>query len=64
MMGFSQGGILTYAMTLTYPEFFNKVACLSAYPEPKILKNIKGKKQIQHLRFFISHGNEDAVIPL
>ena len=41
MMGFSQGGILTYAMTLTYPEFFNKIACLSAYPEPKILKNIK-----------------------
>ncbi|GGP06108.1 phospholipase [Cloacibacterium rupense] len=64
IMGFSQGGVLTYAMTLTYPEYFNKVACLSAYPEPKILKNIKGKKQIQHLRFFISHGNEDAVIPL
>lgn len=64
IMGFSQGGILTYAMTLTYPEFFNKVACLSAYPEPKILKNIKGKKQIQHLRFFVSHGNEDTVIPL
>ena len=64
MMGFSQGGILTYAMTLTYPEFFNKIACLSAYPEPKILKNIKGKKEIQHLRFFISHGTEDAVIPL
>lgn len=64
IVGFSQGGVLTYAMTLTYPEYFNKVACLSAYPEPKILKNIKGKKQIQHLRFFISHGNEDAVIPL
>lgn len=64
IMGFSQGGILTYAMTLTYPEFFNKVACLSAYPEPKILKNIKGRKQIQHLRFFVSHGNEDTVIPL
>lgn len=64
MMGFSQGGILTYAMTLTYPEYFQKIACLSAYPEPKILKNIKGKKEIQHLRFFISHGTEDAVIPL
>ena len=47
MMGFSQGGILTYAMTLTYPEYFQKIACLSAYPEPKILKNIKGIK-LQH----------------
>lgn len=64
MMGFSQGGVLSYAMTLTYPEFFNKVACLSSYPEPKILNNIKGKKEISHLRFFVSHGNEDAVIPL
>ena len=36
IVGFSQGGVLTYAMTLTYPEYFNKVACLSAYPEPKI----------------------------
>jgi phospholipase/carboxylesterase len=64
IVGFSQGGVLTYAMTLTYPDYFHKVACLSAYPEPKILKNIKGKKEIQHLRFFVSHGSEDAVIPL
>jgi phospholipase/carboxylesterase len=64
IVGFSQGGVLTYAMTLTYPDYFHKVACLSSYPDPKILKNIKGKKEIQHLRFFISHGSEDAVIPL
>lgn len=62
--GFSQGGVLTYAMTLTYPDYFHKVACLSTYPDPKILNNIKGKKEVSHLRFFISHGNEDAVIPL
>lgn len=62
--GFSQGGVLAYGMTLTYPDYFEKVACLSAYPEPKILKNAKGKKEISHLRFFISHGTEDAVIPL
>ena len=64
IVGFSQGGVLTYAMTLTYPDYFHKVACLSSYPDPKILKNIKGKKEIQHLRFFVSHGSEDAVIPL
>lgn len=64
IIGFSQGGVLAYAMTLTYPDYFHKVACLSTYPEPKILNNIKGKKEISHLRFFVSHGNEDAVIPL
>ena len=42
IVGFSQGGVLTYAMTLTYPDYFHKVACLSSYPDPKILKNIKG----------------------
>ena len=41
IVGFSQGGVLTYAMTLTYPDYFHKVACLSSYPDPKILKNIK-----------------------
>jgi phospholipase/carboxylesterase len=50
-MGFSQGGILTYAMTLTYPEYFNKVACLSAYPEPKILKILKAKNKFSILDF-------------
>ena len=47
-MGFSQGGILSYSMALTYPELFNKIAILSAYPETKILQNIsKDKKHLQ-----------------
>lgn len=65
LMGFSQGGILSYSMALTYPELFNKIAILSAYPENKILHNIsKDKKALSNMRFFISHGMEDAVIPL
>lgn len=65
LCGFSQGGILSYALALTKPELFNKVACLSAYPEPKILQNInKDKKAFSHLRFFVSHGTDDAVIPI
>ncbi len=65
LMGFSQGGILSYSMALTYPELFNKIAILSAYPETKILQNIsKDKKAFTEMRFFISHGMEDVVIPL
>ncbi len=65
LCGFSQGGILSYALALHYPQLFSKVACLSSYPEEKILGNIvKDKKQLHHLRFFISHGTDDAVIPL
>lgn len=65
LCGFSQGGILSYALALSNPELFGKIACLSAYPEMKILENIKkNKKETEHLRFFVSHGSEDAVIPL
>lgn len=65
LCGFSQGGVLGYTMALTHPEYFSKVACLSSYPEPKLLTNIsKDKRKLHQLRFFISHGTDDAVIPL
>lgn len=65
LCGFSQGGILCYALALKHPELFNRVACMSSYPEDKILDGIvKDKKKLEGLRFFISHGTDDAVIPL
>ena len=64
LCGFSQGGILSYSLALTYPQLFSKVAILSSYLEEKLLTNItKEKKKLQNLRFFISHGTDDAVIP-
>lgn len=65
LCGFSQGGILSYALALKNPQLFSKVACLSCYPEEKLLTDIsKDRKQLQHLRFFISHGTDDAIIPM
>ncbi|QDP84507.1 phospholipase [Chryseobacterium sp. SNU WT5] len=65
LAGFSQGGILSYALALNHPELFSKVACLSCYPEDKLLATIvKDKKKIEKLRFFISHGSDDAIIPI
>lgn len=65
LAGFSQGGILSYALALNHPQLFTKIACLSCYPEEKLLENItKDKKSLEHLRFFISHGLEDAVVPI
>jgi phospholipase/carboxylesterase len=67
LCGFSQGGILCYALALRYPELFSKIACMSSYLEEKLINNkeiSKDKKKIQNLRFFISHGTDDAVIPL
>lgn len=65
LCGFSQGGILAYALALKNPQMFSKVACMSCYPEEKLLTEIvKEKKKLEHLRFFISHGTDDAIIPL
>ena len=65
LCGFSQGGILSYALSLQNPELFSKIACLSSYPEEKLLENIqKDKKKLEQLKFFISHGAEDTVIPI
>lgn len=65
LAGFSQGGILAYALALRVPDLFNKVACMSCYPEEKILHDIvKDRKKLEKLRFFVSHGTDDTVIPL
>lgn len=65
LCGFSQGGILCYKLALTYPELFNKVACMSSFPEEKLLTDIeKSKKKRENLRFFVSHGTDDAIIPM
>ena len=65
LCGFSQGGILSYALALNNPELFSKVACMSCYLEERLFENTTlEKKKIEKLRFFISHGTDDAVIPL
>lgn len=65
LCGFSQGGILSYALGLKHPELFTTIAILSAYPEMNLLNKIKfDKKKLKHLRYFVSHGTEDAIIPL
>jgi len=63
LCGFSQGGILSYALAIQYPEIFKKAICLSAYPEKNIIQDIENNDYTQS-KFFISHGKEDAVIPI
>lgn len=65
LCGFSQGGILSYALALENPELFSKIACMSCYAEDRLLENmVKDKKKLEKLRFFVSHGTDDVVIPL
>ena len=64
LIGFSQGAILSYATALTYPEKVTKVVALSGYFNQDILPEVINTKAISHLKFFISHGSVDQVIPV
>lgn len=63
LIGFSQGAILSYAVALTYPEKVERVLALSGYLNTDIIGNYS-KETISKLRFFISHGSVDQVIPV
>ena len=64
LCGFSQGAILSYGIALNHPEKVKFVACLSGYPEKDFIGEIDKSKDYSKLDFFISHGTEDAVIPV
>ena len=64
LIGFSQGAILSYATALTYPEKVSKVVALSGYFNQEIMPEVIDTKAISHLKFFVSHGSVDQVIPV
>jgi phospholipase/carboxylesterase len=64
LVGFSQGSILSYAVALTYPEKIDRVLALSGYMNMDIIATGFTAKDISELRFFISHGIADQVIPV
>lgn len=64
LVGFSQGAILSYAVALTYPEKVERVLAMSGYLNMDIVADDFNKKDISKLRFFISHGAVDQVIPV
>ena len=64
LIGFSQGSILSYAAALTYPEKINRVVALSGYVHTDIITENIDKEKVSKLRFFISHGTVDQVIPV
>jgi len=39
ILGFSQGAILSYGLSLSYPQLFDKVVCMSGYLNEEMIKN-------------------------
>lgn len=64
LLGFSQGTILSYSVTLTYPNKVKNVVALSGYISVDMLPEDLDKKEYSHLNFYCSHGSLDQVIPV
>ncbi|ESU18522.1 putative esterase [Flavobacterium cauense R2A-7] len=64
LIGFSQGSILSYSVALSYPEKVQRVVALSGYLNLDIVKEEYKNNDISKLKFFISHGTVDQVIPV
>lgn len=64
LVGFSQGAILSYAVALTYPEKIKRVLAMSGYLNMDIVGKSLHAEDVSKLRFFISHGVVDQVIPI
>lgn len=63
LIGFSQGCILSLAVALSNPGLVKNVIGLSGYVNRDLLA-IPAQAQFGDLRFFISHGTVDQVIPV
>ncbi|WGH75522.1 alpha/beta hydrolase-fold protein [Tenacibaculum tangerinum] len=62
LLGFSQGAILSYALSFTYPNKVQHVVALSGYLNEELLP-----AEIDHAittEYYISHGTVDQVLPV
>lgn len=62
LMGFSQGGIMSYSVALTEPEKVKGIAVMSGRLLPEVKPLIAEEKRLEKLKIFISHGRQDAVL--
>lgn len=62
--GFSQGGIMTYAVGLTRPDLVKGIIPLSAKLQEETKTGIANESALKDLRIFIAHGQKDQVISI
>jgi len=63
LLGFSQGAILSYALSLNYPNKVNHVIALSGYINDELAPNNASDLNIT-TDYYISHGSVDQVLPV
>jgi len=62
LLGFSQGAILSYALSFNFPNKIQHVIALSGYLNSELMPYENTQKI--HTDYYISHGSVDQVIPV
>ncbi len=62
--GFSQGGIMSASVALTSPESLRAFGLLSGRILPELEPVIASQERLATLRAFVSHGEQDGVLPV
>jgi phospholipase/carboxylesterase len=62
LMGFSQGGIMSYSVALTEPEKIKGIAVMSGRLLPEIKPKAASPDRLAKLKVFVSHGTSDRVL--
>lgn len=63
LLGFSQGAVLSYALSLNHPNKVNHVIALSGYINDDLVPNNVSDLKIT-TDYYISHGSVDQVLPV
>ncbi|KIC62733.1 alpha/beta hydrolase [Chryseobacterium taiwanense] len=62
LMGFSQGGIMSYSVALTEPEKIKGIAVMSGRLLPEVKPLFSTENRLKNLKIFVSHGTQDSVL--
>ncbi|PWA07299.1 alpha/beta hydrolase [Flavobacterium psychrotolerans] len=62
LMGFSQGGIMSYSVALTEPEKIKGIVVMSGRLLPEIKPLVAINERLSKLKVYISHGSQDNVL--
>jgi phospholipase/carboxylesterase len=62
LMGFSQGGIMSYSVALTEPEKVKGIAVMSGRLLPEIKPLVVSEDRLKKVKIFVSHGKQDPVL--
>lgn len=64
LIGFSQGGMMTYELALNHPKLVRGIAALSGKILPALKTTVTPGKNLSGLSVFIGHGTGDDRVPL